>query len=199
MFWCSKCDRPWPKRGYCTDCMRDYMRNYVGTVFVLKRCESCDAVFTTIRSRQKRFCDKDCAGGWYRPRKLQSCGTDGAYQRGCRCDQCRAAHAQRQRTRLAERRIAERNRQLAIKTTIAEKFTAEEIFKRDGWRCHICRKSVRREPRFNWDPLSASLDHIVPLSKGGAHIRENVACAHLKCNQAKRASMGAGVQPLLVG
>lgn len=62
-----------------------------------------------------------------------------------------------------------------------EPFTSIEIFERDGWHCGICDEPVDRELRYP-DPMSASLDHIVPLSKGGGHTRENVRCSHLGCN-----------------
>ena len=43
-----------------------------------------------------------------------------------------------------------------------------------------------------------SLDHIIPMSKGGPHVKSNVALAHFICNSIK--SDGAvGEQLLLVG
>lgn len=33
--------------------------------------------------------------------------------------------------------------------------------------------------------MSASVDHIVPLSRGGEHSMNNVQCAHLSCNCSK--------------
>jgi 5-methylcytosine-specific restriction endonuclease McrA len=35
------------------------------------------------------------------------------------------------------------------------------------------------------EPNAPTLDHIVPISKGGSHIRSNVQLACLECNQAK--------------
>jgi 5-methylcytosine-specific restriction endonuclease McrA len=35
------------------------------------------------------------------------------------------------------------------------------------------------------DPMSPSLDHILPLSKGGTHEPRNVQLAHLGCNVRK--------------
>jgi 5-methylcytosine-specific restriction endonuclease McrA len=34
-------------------------------------------------------------------------------------------------------------------------------------------------------PASASLDHRIPLSKGGSHTAENTQLAHLACNVRK--------------
>lgn len=62
-----------------------------------------------------------------------------------------------------------------------EDFTNAEIFERDRWVCGICETSV--EPSLSWPaPKSASLDHVLPLSKGGNHTRANTRLAHLDCN-----------------
>jgi 5-methylcytosine-specific restriction endonuclease McrA len=63
------------------------------------------------------------------------------------------------------------------------------LAKRDGWRCHVCRRDVSRK---TW-----SMDHLVPLSAGGSHTWENVALAHKLCNS-KRGTSGAA-QLRLVG
>ncbi|MFY1686497.1 HNH endonuclease [Plantactinospora sp. WMMB782] len=66
-----------------------------------------------------------------------------------------------------------------------EKFSASEIFERDGWRCGICGAKIRRSLAHP-HPMSVSLDHKVPLSKGGAHTRANCQAAHLRCNLRKK-------------
>ena len=70
-----------------------------------------------------------------------------------------------------------------------EKFSREEIFERDGWRCQLCGKMVARKAK--WPaPFFATLDHIIPLAKGGSHTRLNVQCAHLTCNIRKNDRAG---------
>ena len=72
----------------------------------------------------------------------------------------------------------------------AESFDYREIYERDGWVCGICDEPVDRA--LAWpNPLSVSLDHIVPVSQGGAHSRENAQCAHLSCNVRKGDSLEA--------
>jgi 5-methylcytosine-specific restriction endonuclease McrA len=59
-----------------------------------------------------------------------------------------------------------------------------DIYERDIWLCGLC--SVPVDPECSWpDPMSPSLDHILPLSKGGTHTYENVQLAHLACNVSK--------------
>lgn len=66
-----------------------------------------------------------------------------------------------------------------------ESFSHAEIFDRDGWTCHICSTGIDQSLQYP-HPLSVSLDHVVPLIRGGAHSRANVAAAHLTCNSSKK-------------
>jgi 5-methylcytosine-specific restriction endonuclease McrA len=68
-----------------------------------------------------------------------------------------------------------------MKAAIVETFSPMEIFERDGWRCGICSELLDPSAFFP-HPQSPSIDHIVPLSKGGEHSRANVRAAHLRCN-----------------
>jgi 5-methylcytosine-specific restriction endonuclease McrA len=66
----------------------------------------------------------------------------------------------------------------------------QAVFERDEWTCHICGEFV--DPKLKHpNPLSASLDHIIPLAKGGEHSYDNCATSHLQCNVRKQAKMPA--------
>lgn len=79
----------------------------------------------------------------------------------------------------------------------SERFDDRATFERDRWRCGICRKRV--DERLRWPhPLSASVDHMVPISEGGLHTRANVRLAHLTCNTS-RGNRGGNEQLALVG
>ena len=54
------------------------------------------------------------------------------------------------------------------------------IFHRDGYTCQYCEKETRE----------LTLDHIMPRSRGGAHVWENVVSACIPCNHRK-----AGLTP----
>ena len=59
----------------------------------------------------------------------------------------------------------------------AERFSLDEIYERDSGVCHLCGESCARE--------QASMDHLIPVSKGGSHTRANVKLAHIGCNSRK--------------
>lgn len=130
------------------------------------------------------------------------CGTafvsptpDGHQVRMCSAE-CRS-EAKRTRERIRERVREETRRQIYAESymvndarrrasllSAAEMFSRTEIADRDGWICQLCGEPV--DPSLEWPhPLSQSLDHKTPLSKGGTHTRENCQLAHLKCNLAK--------------
>jgi hypothetical protein len=87
------------------------------------------------------------------------------------------------------RRIGKRKRRRALRGQASERVDLKQVAMRDGWRCHICKRKVSRK---TW-----SLDHLIPVSYGGAHAYSNVALAHHRCNSL-RSNTGAA-QLLLVG
>lgn len=89
----------------------------------------------------------------------------------------RAAHPESYRSGDAKRRAMKLGAE-------AENFYVREVFERDGWICGLCGETVDPQVKYP-HPRSASLDHKVPLSKGGAHTRANSQCSHLSCNMAK--------------
>jgi 5-methylcytosine-specific restriction endonuclease McrA len=76
-----------------------------------------------------------------------------------------------------------------------EKITIAYLVERDRGRCGICREPVRDKRGTLRGP---SIDHIVPLSRGGMHEAANVHLAHLDCNLSKNC-YGGGEQLLLFG
>jgi hypothetical protein len=72
----------------------------------------------------------------------------------------------------------------------------ELIYQRDKGICHICGSRVHK--KFNRkDKLSGTMDHLIPLSRGGSHIYENVKLAHWICN-IRRGAKPIWYQPSLL-
>lgn len=91
----------------------------------------------------------------------------------------------------------QRRRALKKGAATGEPVLLTSIAERDHWRCHLCGKRVN--PTTPWPhSFSASLDHVIPLTKGGEHSPANVRLAHLGCNSAK-GNGGGGEQLLLLG
>ena len=70
------------------------------------------------------------------------------------------------------------------------RFTRRNIFYRDKNRCQYCgRVFAQRE---------LNLDHVVPMSRGGASSWENVVCACIRCNTRKGARLPAEASMRLI-
>lgn len=70
--------------------------------------------------------------------------------------------------------------------------TLSALIKRDGLRCAICGElcDVNDKSYGNGSgPRYPSVDHIIPLSKGGDHVWSNVQVAHIICNIKKGANV----------
>jgi 5-methylcytosine-specific restriction endonuclease McrA len=63
-----------------------------------------------------------------------------------------------------------------VPRAVQRKISRRALFARDGWRCVYCGSSSGR----------LTLDHVVPRSRGGEHIWENVVAACRPCNTRKR-------------
>jgi 5-methylcytosine-specific restriction endonuclease McrA len=70
--------------------------------------------------------------------------------------------------------------------TNGDKVILGDVIKRDGTNCAGCGEPV--DLSLTWPHrMSKSLDHIVPVSKGGRHEIDNAALMHFACNASKGA------------
>lgn len=167
-----------------------------------KECPECGESFVAGRIDQV-CCSKRCK--WRRDhRRRAQQSPDELRAEKARDRQRRASYYAAQRKAWREKpenRAAELERfarRRAKQRHASERFTPQEIFERDGWQCHLCGRKVPEDLTYP-HPMSASLDHLVPLSlDGGEHTRANAACAHLRCNLSKGARP-MGEQLRLIG
>lgn len=65
-----------------------------------------------------------------------------------------------------------------------------EIFERDKWVCQYCGEKVT--------PENVTLDHFIPLSKGGKHSKDNLKTCCLICNAVKSGKTYEEAAPFLL-
>jgi 5-methylcytosine-specific restriction endonuclease McrA len=81
-------------------------------------------------------------------------------------------------------------RRAKLRDAFVESFHRKEIFERDGWICGLCHDPIDKD--LPWPhPMSASLDHIIPISRDGKHCRANAQASHFVCNIRKGNRMAA--------
>lgn len=93
------------------------------------------------------------------------------------------------------KRRQKRRRRALVASVASEPYSTSAVFRRDGWRCHICGRLTARERQVP-DPRAPTIDHIIPLADGGDDTMRNVATAHFSCNS--RRGTGGLVQMRLI-
>lgn len=126
------------------------------------KCLRCDATFPIDRSK---FCSLEC-------RRLSSKDARKKARK-------HPSHLKRKRIWKAKRRAALRG---------AEELRSVdpiEVYCRDGWKCRACASDTPRHLRGSGDDNEPTLDHVVPVSAGGAHDIENLQTLCRLCNTLK--------------
>lgn len=61
----------------------------------------------------------------------------------------------------------------------------DEICLAQKWKCFLCGGPMRKRPNPRFRGLHATLEHVLPISRGGTNRKTNLAGAHAKCNHEK--------------
>lgn len=210
------CDRPTFARGLCQRChMRARRAGSLSTFRSPDvECSHCGTLFAEGTKSGKRFCSTECQGLAYKRAKAQErvsllgerncafclepvplerradakhCSTecqqsDWYFRHGDRLRQAARSWAQANPDRRSEHHHRREARKAGIAT---ERIDIDVVWARDNGHCWICSGLVDPDAKYP-HPLSRSLDHIIPLAKGGSHTLNNVATAHLRCNISKK-------------
>ena len=149
-----------------------------------KRCSRCDQEkkveeFYADKSKRDglsaecRSCRKERAKSWYVENRERARDLSERWKQA-NPERYHAAKMRWQKTNLQKGAEKQRRRAVRLRGGRVEKIDPWFIYTRDGGRCHICHKRVAKK--------EMSLDHLIPVSKGGDHIAVNIRLAHLSCN-----------------
>lgn len=140
------------------------------------------------KGRSRKYCSDRCMKKAGRDSQSAVCSADG-------CDRPRRAKElcgthynasffkgdQRKYDTPEKKRARDQRRRAVVFDHDADLISRDRVGDRDGWVCGICRRDV--DISLSWpDPNSPSLDHVVPLARGGRHTYSNVRISHLTCN-----------------
>lgn len=186
---------PRPKRTtcICTDCGIEFPRAEDGKW--RKRCDPCaDQV---VAARLKREAEARERFRTLHPErflpavevKCRTCSeafrrSEDDKKRHWICPECRAAIKKQAKKKGKKRRRAR------LRGVIMDDYTIEDVIARDGWNCHVCGEETIPAPvPWEYHPRVASVDHIIPISKGGPDILANVKVACHLCNARRSATV----------
>jgi 5-methylcytosine-specific restriction endonuclease McrA len=170
-------------------CDWEYRRTHV----IKSRLElpACLICSKPTESREHKFCSRTCMYQWRGDRPCCLCGVITPNAQAHSSVVCRACKKKKAKARRPQHRSNFRRR--ARKYGVAYvPIKRIDIYQRDSWRCQLCHRMCSK----TWlvskcngrpHPRSPTIDHIVPMSRGGGHVPENVQLACWSCNVAKGA------------
>lgn len=204
---CRQCDAvfTWTRQGYgsrvycsatCSERSKPWSGDFNLTRHTSWRPMSACAVCQQSIPDGSKTCSQSCRavlmrrllqGKTYRPaeRHEYACGGCGErfsarHSRTGRCPRCAKRHLRR-----GKGKFRERCKRAGV--PYDSSVTADKVFERDRYRCHLCGCKTPKNLRGKQLPSSPEVDHIVPITCGGGHTWDNVACACRSCNGRKSA------------
>lgn len=165
----------------CTHCAAPYQQRRVDQRFCSTRCSNAG---------NPRRCTRP---GCLRPHRAK--GLCNRHYKDERYPDQRFAFAVDPEAKRKRDLIHHKRRRAAQRGAQAERVDRDVVGERDGWRC-FCGKRINRAIAYP-DPMSPSLDHVIPLAQRGPHTYANTRIAHLTCN-VTRQHHGGGEQLALL-
>ena len=165
----------------CTHCKREFVQTRSDT-------HCCSAECKRAENRNKDRIAKQVKNDVRIETVCQMCRNviPEAIRHGSRmyCSERCAEKAYRKK-RNATINTAQRRRRTRLRDATVEEVSPATVFNRDGWTCWLCSLPVDPKAAIPM-PACPTLDHVIPLSKGGEHSYQNVRCACFACNSKKR-------------
>lgn len=176
------------RNGRTDRCRKCYLASVTKTIWHKRMCMWCGRIWQS-RNADARYCSGSCRRadrGFHpvvkKPRRVRGvCSTCGAACEHFVCASCKYE------VKRMHRRIYNNRRRGAQGYS---KYKKREIAVRDGWLCHLCGGSVAPHLWGSSHPDAPTIDHLVPVSRGGFDTDDNVKLAHRICNMRKSNKVG---------
>lgn len=150
-----------------------------------KRIELIRVFYALKQKRTQQICEC-CGKAFFSEYKKQYCSEK------CKDKQKRIRYKDRHPEKVKEKRKLYKSHHIARAKRYGVPYeygiTLEKVIKKDNNTCQICGKpcDITDINKNYVGALYPSIDHIMPLSKGGGHLWDNVQLAHMICNSYKR-------------
>ena len=150
------------------------------------------------KMKKRKYCSKQCSQKAARQKqqlkKKERYANDEEYRKKVREQQRKYSQTEKGKSILQANKL-KRDRRIKNKEEV-DSISLQELYERDKCVCWLCgelcnyddkeyRVSKNGHGYLATGPGYPSVDHVVPLSKGGTHTWDNVKLAHKRCNSKK--------------
>ena len=156
-----------------------------------KVCKVCRSLFDGFNARLV-FCSEICE--WLdgltirKVKPCEECGLMGLWKQKFCNAKCQKISYNRSDNYVRHRRIGASRGHIKRRIRLASQFIEEVdrfvMAQRDNWICHICLGQIDQTLKYP-NRYALSVDHVIPLSKGGSHGYDNCKSSHWICNVLK--------------
>lgn len=167
----------------CPECVRRQREENAEAKRIQREADAIEKMMTSWRyklnKRKKKYAAEE--------KRIHACPICGkpTSKKKCCSDKCQKTY--NNRTHDQQRRARVRD------ALIDNDIQLIELYRRDNGVCHICGGScsfndylITEEGYTIVGDSYPSIDHVIPLAKGGKHSWDNVRLAHVRCNSLKR-------------
>jgi hypothetical protein len=186
--WCRSCHREWHRSRYetegtragemprpCARCNLNYLpKQRRPSIYCSRTCKDAAKNAASAARRVLTKPDRNCV--WCSATMPKTMRADAKF---C-SEQCNS------RAHQAVRRIW---REAGIPKGDIPFASRMELAQRDGLVCHLCGEKLSLATKHP-EPMYASIDHVLPLARGGRNELPNLKLAHLVCNLRKQDQFG---------
>lgn len=156
-----------------------------------RKCKGCPASFAP-QIPQQAYCSAQC--GWLHraelrrkpPRVVRCLECSTPVRTNAPRSYCPTCRVRRERELNRDRTRRKHYRRRGARA--GEPYTLQQIGNRDQWHCHLCARPVDRSLSGR-HPNGPTIDHFIPISKGGLDTFTNVFLAHRSCNTSRGATL----------
>lgn len=190
----AACMKPRFGRGLC----QAHYARWSKTGLVFRLCRGCDMPLPDHLGRTiDYYCTPECRFG---TAVCEHCGQTFVRNkrmlpenRGKFCSQkcqwngiaARQTDEEREAKKRHHQHLSKRRRRARQYGVGHEPYSRQAVYDRDGGDCQLCGEHIDLSISYP-DPMYFSIDHVIPLSKGGHDHFDNVQSAHMICNQEKK-------------
>lgn len=162
--------------------------------FCTKQCHSVSDKRKATKKKYQRSDKRKVASKKYQQSDLGKA----AFKRHLLTDKGKASLKKYRESNLAKSSRAKKEQRRRAKKINAfiEDVDVHVLLDLQGGACFLCSQPILSDIKHP-DPMSLSLDHIMPLARGGSHSYDNCAATHLRCNLVKGVKSVRDVAPLL--